>query len=93
MGNNRKWQEMTGNDLIVSIIDRLEKDRKQQEITGQVRTAQKKTANSGKQQETKKNRKQGQDKKGNNLKEKETTGNYRTGHDKSGQNRTGQVRK
>ena len=52
MGNNRKWQEMTGNDLIVSIIDRLEKDRKQQEITGQVRTAQKKTGNSGKQQET-----------------------------------------
>ena len=43
MGNNRKWQEMTGNDLIVSIIDRLEKDRKQQEITGQVRTGKNRT--------------------------------------------------
>ena len=43
MGNNRKWQEITGNDLIVSIIDRLEKDRKQQEITGQVRTGKNRT--------------------------------------------------
>ena len=97
MGNNRKWQEMTGNELIVSIIDRLEKDRKQQEITGQVRTGKNSSGKDRKQRETtgnnKKNRKQGQDKKGNNLKEKETTGNYRTGHDKSGQNRTGQVRK
>ena len=67
MGNNRKWQEMTGNDLIVSIIDRLEKDRKQQETTKKNRKqGQDKKGNNLKEKETTGNYRTGHDKSGQN---------------------------
>ena len=84
MGNNRKWQEMTGNELIVSIIDRLEKDRKQQEITGQVRTGKNSSGKDRKQRETTGNNKKKQEtRSGQERKQLERKGNNRKLQDRT----------